>query len=107
MGLAVVSSGQVDARIDADCLIIEVSGRFDQSVHAIFLRALNQLTANVCQVEVDLYHCHGLDSTGLGMLLILRDRSGLTKDHLILKNAPDDIKRILSFANFQELFSIQ
>jgi anti-anti-sigma factor len=47
-----------------------------------------------------------LDSSALGMLLILRDKVSGNKDLVVLKGAAADVKKILQIANFDKLFTI-
>lgn len=54
-------------------------------------------------VEVHLHHTEYLDSSALGMLLILRD---LSNGSVVLKGCAGDVLKVLEIANFSKLFSI-
>jgi anti-anti-sigma factor len=51
---------------------------------------------------VDLERTTYLDSSALGMLLLLKDQSG---DVRIIKTSPD-VRRVLEIANFHRLFDV-
>ncbi len=48
-----------------------------------------------------------MDSSALGMLLILRDRLGCNGDRQVIVNCNKDILEILQVSNFDKLFTIQ
>ena len=48
-----------------------------------------------------------VDSSALGMLLMLRERAGGEKADINIVNLNSDLKKIFSTANFHKLFSIE
>ncbi len=88
-------------------LYIAVSGRFDFGVHQQFRNASEQAEQGVKTIEVDLSRTEYLDSSALGMLLVLRDKVGENKDAVILKNAGPGVRKILEVANFDKLFTMR
>ena len=48
-----------------------------------------------------------LDSSALGMLLLLRDRTGGDRERVIITNVGESVMEILKVANFHQLFHIQ
>lgn len=96
----------VDSRVDAGVLHIKVSGRFDFGVHNEF-REASKLTENgIKRIEIDLGNTEYLDSSALGMLLVLRDKLAGDKNAVHIKNARNDVKKILEIANFDKLFTL-
>lgn len=96
----------VDFKVDASVLYIKVSGRFDFGVHNEFREATKLAENGVKQIEVDLANTDYLDSSALGMLLVLRDKLAGDKNAVRIKNARNGVKKILEIANFDKLFTL-
>jgi anti-anti-sigma factor len=83
---------------------IYVEGRFDFNCHRDFRRAYEGAgPMNEC--VVDLSATEYLDSSALGMLLVLREAVGSSR--LRITNSRPAVRRILEIANFQSLFSME
>lgn len=85
--------------------VIAVTGRFDFALHAAFREAYRDL-ATGCEVIVDLGEATYMDSSALGMLLLLRDHVGRDTAKVTIRRARDDVRRVLEIANFQMLFKL-
>ena len=88
--------------------VIKLSGRFDFNTHRDFRAAYEPLVADgsVRDVIVDFSSVDYLDSSALGMLLMLRDKvTGAGKD-VSLGNVRGNVKQVLEIANFGKLFKI-
>ena len=85
---------------------IKISGRFDFSQNQAFRSALEDTGASVQKFVVDLGGTDYVDSSALGMLLVLRDKVGGQKDHVKIVNVNPEVKKILTIANFGQLFAI-
>ncbi len=85
---------------------IRVTGRFDFSQNQEFRSALANAGENVQKYVVDLGGAEYVDSSALGMLLVLRDKVDGQKDHVKIVNVNPEIKKILTIANFGQLFAI-
>lgn len=98
----------VEAKLDAGngTLNISVSGRFDFGIHQQFREATAVSADNVKQIVLDLSKTDYLDSSALGMLLVLREKVGENKNAVRILNAKPDVVKILEIANFDKLFSI-
>jgi len=88
-------------------LTIRVDGRFDFSAHQEFREAYETVTGDISQFVVDLGSTSYLDSSALGMLLLLRDHAGGDTAQVKIVNCNDDVRKILTIANFEQLFTIQ
>ncbi len=88
-------------------LIIRVDGKFDFSCHQDFRATYEDLPQKPSKFTVDLAQTTYLDSSALGMLLLLRDFAGGEAADITIKNCNVDIKKILSISNFEQLFKIQ
>ena len=47
-----------------------------------------------------------IDSSALGMLLLLREHAGNESSNITIEGCNDDIKKIFSISNFEKLFTI-
>ncbi len=85
---------------------IQITGRFDFSQHHDFRAAFEQTSDKVKSFTVDLGGTEYVDSSALGMLLVLRDKVNDRKDAVRIVNANPSVKKILEIANFDKLFSL-
>ena len=98
----------VETRLDEETQTLEVtiSGRFDFSIHQNFRKVTQQAGAGVKAISIDLSDTDYMDSSALGMLLVLRDKVGENKESITIKNAKPEVKKILEIANFDKLFTL-
>jgi anti-anti-sigma factor len=82
---------------------ISIHGRFDFGSHQAFRQAYEQVLATD-NVFVDLAHTEYLDSSALGMLLVLKDTVGGKPIQIV--GCRPAVKRILEIANFDRIFTI-
>ena len=89
---------------DGKKLTISIKGRFDFAKHQEFRECYEnrELTA----VVVDLKEATYLDSSALGMLLLLRDHAGGEDSDIRVVNSSSDVRKILAISNFDKLFDI-
>jgi HptB-dependent secretion and biofilm anti anti-sigma factor len=87
-------------------LSIRVDGRFDFSQHGAFREAYERGARDVRRYVIDLKDASYLDSSALGMLLLLRDFAGGNEADITISNCNDDIKKVFTISNFESLFSI-
>lgn len=85
---------------------IAVSGKFDFQLYDEFRSAYVDTPGTGVQYEVDLSGTDYLDSSALGMLLLLREHAGGEGSRIDISHASTDVKKILDVANFGKLFSI-
>lgn len=92
---------------DGQTLIISIDGRFDFSTHQAFRDAYEHGDLTIQTFVVDLSETTYLDSSALGMLLLLRDYAGGDNASISIENCNNDVRRILSISNFDQLFAIR
>jgi HptB-dependent secretion and biofilm anti anti-sigma factor len=97
-------SSQLSA--DGQELTIAVQGRFDFNTHQAFRDAYQAPGSSPRRFVVDLNGATYLDSSALGMLLLLRDHAGSDKADIRLINCNPDVRKVLSVSNFEQLFAI-
>ena len=88
--------------------VIKLAGRFDFNAHREFRTAYDPLVidAGVSAVLVDFSDVDYLDSSALGMLLMLRDKLGGVNKEVTLAGVKGNVKQVLDIANFGKLFKI-
>jgi anti-anti-sigma factor len=96
----------VNTKVESGVLHIRISGRFDFGVHNEFREATKLAELGVQKIIVDMSQTDYLDSSALGMLLVLRDKVGGNKDAVRLTGARTEVKKILEIANFDKLFTV-
>jgi len=89
---------------DGKKLTIQVKGRFDFGKHQEFRNAYEANRPEL--VVVDLKDATYLDSSALGMLLMLRDHVGGDESEIRVVNTNPDVRKILAISNFDKLFDI-
>ena len=88
-------------------LTISIKGRFDFSSHQEFRDAYENPEGPFAQYRIDMAETTYLDSSALGMLLLLRDYAGGDNASIQIVNCNNDVRKILTISNFEQLFIIQ
>ncbi|MGE1156191.1 STAS domain-containing protein [Pseudomonas kitaguniensis] len=91
---------------DGKKLTIVVKGRFDFGSHHTFRGAYERFYKAPELYVVDLKETTYMDSSALGMLLLLRDYAGGDKAEVMVVNSNPDVRKILGISNFDKLFDI-
>lgn len=88
--------------------VVKLSGRFDFNSHREFRAAYETLLGrnDLKEFVVDLGGVDYLDSSALGMLLLLRDKVALENKAVSLANCQGNVRQVLDIANFGKLFKI-
>lgn len=99
----------ISSRMSSDGreLVINIRGRFDFSCHQEFRKAYEDSSVKPQGYAVDMNETTYLDSSALGMLLLLRDHAGGDNAHIRIVNCNSDVRKILAISNFEQLFTIQ
>jgi anti-anti-sigma factor len=92
---------------DGKELKIKVRGRFDFSIQRAFRDSYAKVDPRQVRIIIDLSETEYMDSSALGMLLVLRERAGGDQAEITLAGCHDDIQQILEVSRFQELFEIK
>lgn len=89
--------------------ILAIHGRFDFSLHAEFRKCSEEALDihDARQIVVNLSRVDYLDSSALGMLLLLREKAaGNSRNQVVLSGARGMVKQVLEVANFGRMFRI-
>jgi len=95
-----------DSDAEGACITLHVSDRFDFSVHRGFHDAcLARPRARSYVIDLEGVTC--MDSSALGMLLMLREKAQASNQTVALSNCGGTVKQILDVANFGRLFAMR
>ena len=91
---------------DGRVVTIDISGRFDFSVHQDFRQVYEHPEGMTNQYIIDLKNTEYVDSSALGMLLLLREHAGGDRANVQIVHCRPEVKKILTIANFHQLFHL-
>lgn len=88
---------------------ISMAGRFDFKVHRDFKDAYTPLLDNaaVHEIEIEMSKVNYMDSSALGMLILLNERANAANKTVVLLNASGAVSQLLEVANFSRIFNIK
>lgn len=96
-----------DVLADAKTVNIKISGRFDFAVQNEFRECYYHKGPGDKKVFIiDMSNANYMDSSALGMLLMMREYLGGNEADITIIKCSPDIKNILTVANFQSLFKM-
>lgn len=101
-------SGSISVTRSEDEIVISIKGRFNFEMHSQFRTAYQTDSSGgkKKRFSIDLAGAEYIDSSALGMLLLLREEAGGNEADIVIVNARPEIRKILETANFQRLFKI-
>jgi anti-anti-sigma factor len=96
----------VNSTNNGNQLVVNIEGRFDFSAHQEFRDAYEKANTSVNSYVINMSKASYLDSSALGMLLLLRDHAGGDSANVHITNCNQDVRKILTISNFEQLFKI-
>lgn len=99
---------QITEAADGAVTRLLLNGRFDFHSHRDFRVAYEAMLSkpDLREIIVDFAQVEYLDSSALGMLLLLREKAGASGKKVLLANLAGTVKQVLEIANFGKLFTI-
>ena len=98
----------VKVQVDDKVVTISLLGSFDIGCYEAFNDSYKPYLSQADNVFIiDMSEATYMDSSSLGMLLLLRDRTGGDRERVIITNVGESVMEILKVANFDQLFHIQ
>jgi len=93
--------------VDGKKATIIIRGRFDYKLSNEFRNAYRHIPGRESiTYHVDLRDVDYMDSSALGMLLLLREHAKCRGGEVIIERPSEPIDKILRVANFEQLFTI-
>lgn len=90
---------------DGHELNMAIDGRFDFSLHADFRNAYRDLPRDTAYI-IDLAQTTFMDSSAMGMLLLLREYAGDKEADIRLINCSPEVRKVLSISNLDKMFQL-
>ncbi len=97
----------ISSSTSGNIVTITIVGRFDFSSHKEFRDTYAATDGVSSEYVVDMSGTEYLDSSALGMLLLLREHAGSEQAKISIKNAIPEVKDILVVSNFDKLFALK
>lgn len=100
---------QINERTDNTTSRLSLGGRFDFHSHRDFRSAYEAVLARaeIREILIDFTQVDYLDSSALGMLLLLREKAEAGGKKVKLTKLSGAVKQVLEIANFGKLFAIE
>lgn len=86
---------------------IHVEERFDFSLHQKFRDSYSKCDVNNTTFILDLSKTSYMDSSALGMILLLKDHAESLAGEVIILHPSESVLKILQIAQFHRLFTIE
>ncbi|NLR76061.1 STAS domain-containing protein [Leeia aquatica] len=98
----------IEAQTQGDTAILHLSGRFDFSAHRDFREAYQAPLelADCKQLTIDFSQVEYVDSSALGMLLLLKEKAAVSGKSVVLSNCTGFVLEVFQVVNFQQLFQM-
>lgn len=90
---------------EGNSVVINISGRFDFNAHHDFRNIYRNEKPGAAYI-IDMSGTEYIDSSALGMLLLLREHAGNENAKITINGCNNDIKKIFAISNFEKLFTI-
>jgi HptB-dependent secretion and biofilm anti anti-sigma factor len=91
---------------EQDCVTLQFGANFDFSVHRQFHEACLAGHKSSRSYVIDLGDVDSMDSSALGMLLLLREHAGGDRAEIRIVNANHALRGTLRVAGFDKLFTL-
>lgn len=103
------SSMSIDVRIHGGSAYIAISGRFDFKLWRNFKDAYTPLLNNdsIREIRVEMSRINYMDSSAMGMLLLLNERANAIKKTVKLLSTSGFVLQMLEVVNFGKIFNIE
>lgn len=99
----------IDTRKDGSTARLVLNGRFDFNSHAVFNETTDSLLREpgVSELELDFDQVKYVDSSAMGMLLLLKERAKSAAKSITLLNCKGAVAQVFELSNFRRLFTIK
>jgi len=99
----------IDTRMEGGRARLVLNGRFDFNSHASFNETTDSLLrqASISELELDFDQVKYIDSSAMGMLLLLKERAKGASKSITLLNCKGAVAQVFELSNFRRLFTIK
>lgn len=88
-------------------VVIDLGDKFDYSVHKSFRTSYSEYIATGTSFTVALSKTQYIDSSALGMLLLLKEHADKIRGTVVLRSPSEAAMKILKVANFESIFTFK
>lgn len=92
---------------DGKTITVKTGDKFDYSSHSEFRASYGSEKDSGISYIIDMRSTAYMDSSALGMLLLLREHVGNERNKISIINCNEEIKNIFEISNFHRLFEIK
>ena len=96
-----------EASSDGSTVIIRIDGRFDFSLHDAFRRAYRNTWRFGVRYVLDMRATTCMDSSALGMLLLMREYIGSSSEPIRVLGCSPEIQKAFQRARFEQFFQFR
>jgi len=99
---------QTSTEISDGRATLRLEGRFELSAHRDLGNSCDSALAThgVNELELDLAGIEHFDRSGLGVLLLMKERADIAHKRMILSNCGASIRHLLDVADLKEIFDV-
>lgn len=97
---------KASASTDDKSLTLAVSGNFTFALHREFRDAYTPFTSPGGELRVNLAATTYMDSSALGMLMLLQEHAKKYQQQVLIESPQPAIRKVLEIASFDKLFRI-
>lgn len=99
----------IDTQREGSRARVVLNGRFDFNSHAVFNETTDALLRQpgVSELELDFDQVKYVDSSAMGMLLLLKERAKGASKSITLFNCRGSVAQVFELSNFRRLFTIK
>ncbi len=91
---------------DQTSLILNLSGKFDYTCQEAFQKAFEATNPLPQRNVINALEVHSIDSSELGMLLLLRNHAGADEANVAIINVQPDIQKLLQSCKLAKLSDV-
>lgn len=95
------------SNVDVPNVLIKIEDKFDFSFHQFFKQSYINCKDEGTVFTIDLSDTSYMDSSALGMILLLKDYADNLKGQVVIKKPSVGVKKILEIAQFHRLLTIE
>ena len=92
---------------DQTLLTLTLMGKFDYTCQQLFQASYEPIVPAPERIVLDVLEVPSIDSSALGMLLLLRSYAGGDESDVSIINTQADVYKLLQTCKFDELFKVQ
>lgn len=99
---------QIEIATTGETIQVRLTGNFDYTTRNQFMEKMDEAMAQAPagEIRIEMGGLGYIDSSALGMLLMLRDKAKKQNATVTLANAQGRIRQVLDTAQFERLFTV-